>query len=272
MALTEQSIEKMAGLAGVDTQQLKDAIASEQETDVELPEGRKAFNPDEFDQLVDNTIEEKKPDMKSAWQEEFSRKTAKELGLELSHEAAKDFKTVAETYKDKALKEAKLTDSEWKQKLDKTASEKDQLINEWQQKAQTLEQQNESLKLDTQISRSIESNLEDGKVVSKADRIDLFKARNEVGKDDMGRVVVKNKMTGQIYVDDKKNPLSLESVVKDFDKNYTSQSSPGRGGSEQPGGENQLSTDEIKKRLDSEGLKKGTREWYDRYYELKNNK
>ena len=267
-------IDQIAGLAKIDPTKLADAIKHEDEQDVTIPEGVKAFTPAELSTRDTNAVEAARSGIEIAAVEKAVKAEIKTLGLELPDSAKKDFSTVLANHKTKVLDEAKIKPDERVAALQGKLDAKDALIDAEKTRADGLSGDLASTKFKSRVDMNILSGLSKSETLSRKDKLTLFNSRYKIEPGENGTQKVIDIETSKPMQDDKLNDLPLKDVVETFDAQYAEASGGGRGGSGGAGGAGGGgdSTADIEQKLEAEGLAKDkdSKAYYSRYNELLN--
>jgi hypothetical protein len=267
MPLSTEAIDALAGLAGVESSVITSAISSDEETNLEIAEGRISFDPDGLTEFKTNAINEAKPGIQTAALETGAKEIAREFGYDLSGSDKRDFKAVLSFHEAKVLADAKLKPDELKTQYELKLSEKDSLIDDLNNKVTQKESDFEAYKFNSGINTTVLSNLSKEANLSANDRLTLFNAKYQVRTNEAGATEILQ--DGKVIKDSKLNPLPLADVVKQFDAAYVKSEGRGDGAGDKG---NRIPADKIKEQLVARGLKSGTKEYFQEYNKLLNNK
>lgn len=233
MALSKNSIEKLAKIAGMTSEALTEAIQDKDEKDVEI-NVEKTFTADEWEQYETNLATEKQTkyeEGKTAGQEMTIKALKNESGLEFTGKNTGDF---IENFKKKILKDAdkdpdkKVAELENDLKVlrEETLVQKETEINQ-------LKSQLTSNRVDGSIRSSLPSKLPAG--LTQDDALTIIKNNLEFGFDAEGKEVVKK--GGETLKDKTRSNIGFKDAISDFvvERNWTT-GTGGRGGNDEPGG------------------------------------
>lgn len=272
--LNDKQIQKLAGLAKVSVDDLKSGISSEEEATFEISDDIKSFNTDELTMYTNNSINEAKQGIQTAALEKASKEHARSLGLELSGDEMRDFGKVTEAYKAKLQKELG-NPSDTVEKYKKQLGEKDGLLNELKTKLETKENEFNTFKTDTEINANVMGSLSAESSLPVEDRLLLFKSKYKIAKNENGAFEVADAKTGNVILDDFKNPKALNDIVSEFDKKYISiNGRGGNGNGNQSSGDNTNDGTDRDKKMDAiykqaaQNHKEGSKEYYDEVFKL----
>ena len=265
MIKDEKVIERLAGLAKVEKSVLLDALTSADEKTITIPEGIQAFSQDELTTYTSNAINEAKPKIQTAAVEVAFKELGRAHGFE---ETVRDGNSFVTNFKTKVLTEAKLEPNKIEEKYQAQLKEKDELLQTKIKEVETVKNDFDSYKSMASFDNKVLASLGESKVLSKEERITLFKAKYDTkATGDITEII--DKSTGQVLKDSLKNPMKIEDVVKEFDKKYIIEAGRGGGGG---GEETPKNTTEIKKALIAKGLKEGSAEYFTEYSKMLNQK
>ena len=212
-----ENITEIENGLGLKEGTLKDAIASEEATTIEMPVG-KMVNPEEFEIIAKEDYETRvnniKTESKKAGVEIAVKEARNSLGLEFE---GKTIDNLLKSHSDKVLADAKI---EPEKKVKELAGDKTKLqgkVEEWEGKYNEL--QTQMLAKDTKLKRDqdILSFMPDKLTLPNRDVLTLFNSNYEVATED-GVAVVKS--GGETLKDTNLNPKLLKDVVVEFASGY----------------------------------------------------
>lgn len=217
--LSQEDVNKL-NVLGIDVSKLTEAVKSDNEVRLEIPQ---LFTDSQFNEFGKNRFNEGKKAI-----EEITAKELKEhFKINAEH---KDIKKLFEEYGNlkateagKKPSELENTIAELQKKLTDATTEKQKIQSDFQKRLDTIE-----------LKNNLSGLIPEGTKIGKEDIINLFLISHSVEKDDTGRAIVKK--GDDVLKDNILNPLDLKTVINSFidERGFTVKS--GMGGNDRTGG------------------------------------
>jgi hypothetical protein len=225
--LTNEFIEGLEAKLQLKKGVLKEAIQSDEEKAVELPE-LVIYDKDSFGTFKSNLINDSR---KGIVEVEY-KKAAKELGFELP-ESKRNAAGFSEGLKDLFQKEMKIKPDEKIKEIEKEAKRK---IDEALSKYEAVKSEKEVLQSDifkSQVKFNAISSLKSDTIIPKEDVFALFTMRKAVPikDEESGIIAAKDVVTGKVIKNEKLEPIPFTDIFKEFtDENFAKKGGAGTGG------------------------------------------
>lgn len=197
MALSKETITKLASLVGVSFDDFKAKIESEEEQSLDVP---RLYTEEEKDTFGSNRFNEGKQAMKEIQVKDLREK------YPVSY-SGKDLDKYMESYKQAVLEEAEVNPDK---KVEELQKEMENLRNKYQDDMATKEDeikklQGSNYRLST--TQRLVSLLKDDTVIPKDDIVTLYLTKHELERGEDGTLIKKD---GKVLKDELQNPIKLE--------------------------------------------------------------
>ena len=227
-----EELEKFVKLE--EGQSLKALMESEDEVSIELDGTLKVRTAEDEEAFVNNL----KTEFKKAGEEIAVKEVRNELGLEFQGKTVKNLaNALSEKVKADTLAEAKI---EPDAKIQELTADKEALVSKNQEltnQVSALTQEKNNIESGFKLDTALKSKMAADSLLSKEDRLDLFKKRYNPSYNEEGQLLLHK--DGQVMKNDTtRDPIGLDEVMSDFDKAYLKEVKPagGNGGGDDPAG------------------------------------
>jgi ribosomal protein S13 len=242
--LKQEDIKRIAALLHVKDADLVDAIKSEEEKEIALPEGLTTYTDEELTTLKGN---EYKAGKKAG--EEMAVKEVKEKhGLDFQ---GKTIEGLLEAAKKKVLEDAQIEPTKKVQELEDKLKTVQNTVKEYETKLSEKDSEVTAVKINTELYKHIPAPGENGPALGADDVIQLMKISGyEFRLENGATIAYKN---GQPVQDKVANPLPINEVIGSFLKEKKLVTDPvqpgGRGGKDQRPPSTPMKLSELKKQF-----------------------